>query len=58
MKNTRKSRDETDGVRFCTLFKNAYPFCRRRHFLASSDGEIVCRERLGGVLRHYYREVA
>jgi transposase InsO family protein len=26
--------------------------------LASGEGEIVCRERLGGVLRHYYREAA
>jgi putative transposase len=24
----------------------------------STDGKVVCRERLGGVLRHYYREVA
>ena len=24
----------------------------------SGDGEIVCRERLGGVLSHYYREAA
>jgi putative transposase len=24
----------------------------------SSDGMLVCRERLGGVLRHYYREAA
>jgi hypothetical protein len=23
-----------------------------------SDGEIVCRERLGGLLRHYYRRAA
>jgi putative transposase len=23
-----------------------------------AEGEIVCRERLGGVLRHYYREAA
>jgi hypothetical protein len=26
--------------------------------LASNVGEIVCRERLGGVLRHYYRVAA
>jgi transposase InsO family protein len=26
--------------------------------LASSEGEIVCSERLGGVLRHYYRKAA
>jgi putative transposase len=24
----------------------------------TSDGEVVCRERLGGVLRHYYRAAA
>jgi putative transposase len=24
----------------------------------SAEGEIVCRERLGGVLRHYYRSAA
>ena len=23
---------------------------------AFASGEVVCRERLGGVLRHYYRE--
>jgi putative transposase len=26
--------------------------------IVSGDGEIVCRERLGGVLRHYYRVAA
>jgi putative transposase len=25
---------------------------------AAADGEVVCRERLGGLLRHYYRRVA
>jgi hypothetical protein len=25
---------------------------------AATDGEIICRERLGGVLRHYYRAAA
>jgi len=23
-----------------------------------ADGEILCRERLGGLLRHYYRQAA
>ncbi len=25
---------------------------------AGTDGKVVCRERLGGVLRHYFREAA
>jgi hypothetical protein len=26
--------------------------------LASAAGEILCQERLGGLVRHYYREAA
>ena len=32
---------------------------RQDHTLAiGAEGEVVCRERLGGVLRHYYRRAA
>lgn len=38
--------------------ENVIPFPNERNNPGSSHGNIVCRERLGGLLRFYHREAA
>jgi putative transposase len=38
--------------------KGNRPLMLRDTLVIEAEGELVCRERLGGVLRHYYRAAA